>query len=206
MRQYFNLVLLIICFIWGFDKVYAQSNSRNFRFKDCDIVFQASKSSQSPFLALLTNSIYTHCGIVTIKGNTPYVIEAVKKVREVPLEQWVKNGRNGSFAVARYKGAISKSERKSIMDFAKKQIGKDYDYLFQWSNSKMYCSELVWKAYEKGNIKISGTKKFTDYPIWLPIAQKEINRRYKKDEFNKNEIVVSPADIFESSRVDIVLR
>ena len=27
---------------------------------------------------------------------------------------------------------------------------KDYDLYFEWSDDKIYCSELVWKIYKNG--------------------------------------------------------
>ena len=32
-------------------------------YKEGDMVFQISKSKQSPFVALATGSVYTHCGL-----------------------------------------------------------------------------------------------------------------------------------------------
>lgn len=68
----------------------------------------------------------------------------------------------------------------------------------------MYCSELVWKAYQNAGIEISKRKKFSDYPIEMAIAKSEIEKRYKNKIFNKNEVVVSPKDIYRSEKIEII--
>lgn len=56
------------------------------------MVFQISKSKQSPFVALATGSVYTHCGIVVEKKDGLYVLEAVGPVKLTPLDAWKDRG------------------------------------------------------------------------------------------------------------------
>lgn len=44
-------------------------------FKEGDIIFQTSRSKQSPLIALATLSNKTHCGIIVEKNNKLYVLE-----------------------------------------------------------------------------------------------------------------------------------
>lgn len=38
---------------------------------------------------------------------------------------------------------------KKMKKVGEKYIGKDYDLYFEWSDSRIYCSELVWKIYKE---------------------------------------------------------
>jgi len=196
-----HTILAVICL---FGIVKAQSNSKKLELQEGDIVFQASGSRQAPLLSLLTASEFTHCGVISIKNGKPFVIEAVSKVREIPLDQWVTKGKGKKYAVGRSKINLSKGDKKALILYARKQINKDYDFLFQWSDKTMYCSELVWKAYQNAGIEISKRKKFSDYPIEMAIAKSEIKKRYKNKIFNKNEVVVSPVDIYRSEKIKII--
>lgn len=199
-----KISLTILTLICLFGVGIAFSNSKKLEFQEGDIVFQASVSRQAPLLALLTASEFTHCGLISIKNGKPYVIEAVSKVREIPVDQWISKGKGKKYAVGRSKINLSKDDKKALILYARQQINKDYDFLFQWSDENMYCSELVWKAYQNAGIEISKRKKFSDYPIEMAIAKSEIRKRYKNKIFSKNEVVVSPVDIYRSAKIEII--
>lgn len=80
-----SLTMLAVFCLFGVVK--AQFKTKKLDFQEGDIVFQASGSRQATFLALLTASEFTHCGVISIKNGKPFVIEAVSKVREIPLNQ-----------------------------------------------------------------------------------------------------------------------
>ena len=79
-----------------------------------------------------------------------------------------------------------------------KYKGKHYDTLFQWSDSKMYCSELIWKIYSQGaDIELCPPEQFSDFPISNPVVKKLIKERYG-DKFDPSEQIVSPHALFKS--------
>jgi hypothetical protein len=43
---------------------------------------------------------------------------------------------------------VSSSEADKVSEFRDKYLGKNYDIYFGWSDSLIYCSELVWKVYK----------------------------------------------------------
>ena len=43
--------------------------------REGDVIFQTSLSQQSPLIKIGTRSIITHCGVVVMKGDKPYVLE-----------------------------------------------------------------------------------------------------------------------------------
>ena len=84
-----------------------------------------------------------------------------------------------------------------MYEYCVSQKGKYYDKKFQWNDDKIYCSELVWKAYEVIGIELSEKKTFSDFQIDKPEIQKTIKERYG-DKFIESEPVVSPQCLVES--------
>jgi hypothetical protein len=179
------------------------TNCSSQEFKDGDIIFHTSKSSQSKMLQIATNSNITHVGIIFFKSGKPYVFEAVNPVKITPLQQFINRGVGSRFSVKRTKTPISSSELKIMMEYGKRQIGKPYDLKFEWSNDKIYCSELVWKIYHYAGIRICDIKIFSDFNLNRPIVKKAIQSRYK-GKFNINESVVAPIDLYNSDKLKTV--
>ena len=167
--------------------------------RDGDIVFYESTSRQSPVIKLAQHSKWTHCGIVFLVGEKVYVYEAVGTVKYTPLKDWIAKGKNGVYCVKRLKIPLSKEAVSKMKAIGGGYRGKHYDTLFQWSDNKLYCSELVWKIYNQGaGIELCTPGHFSDYPINLPAVKKLIKERYGKS-FNPDESIVSPYALFKSN-------
>ena len=177
--------------------------SQTTNFKDGDIIFQTSRSSQSGVIQMLTKSNLSHCGIIFYKNGKPYVFEAVNPVKVTPLNAWINRGAGARYKVVRAKQNISADEKKRMYEYAKSQLGKPYDVKFQWSDSKMYCSELVYKTYIAGDIRLGDCKLFRDYNISNPIVKKLIAQRFHND-FSNDEPVISPVDLCYSDKVKLI--
>ena len=166
--------------------------------QDGDIVFHESNSRQSPVIKLAQHSKWTHCGIVFHIGEKAYVYEAVEPVKYTPLEDWIARGKNGVYCAKRLKDPLPVSSIAKMKSVGAKYKGKHYDTLFQWSDKKMYCSELVWKIYSQGaDIVLCEPEQFSDFPISAPVVKKLIKERYG-DNFNPAEQIVSPCALFKS--------
>ncbi len=113
-----------------------------------DIIFHTSQSAQSALIELATKSSITHCGVIFKRGGQFYVYEASSTVKYTPIETWIKRGKGGKFTIKRLKDRVlSKNEIKSLKKVAKKYHAKRYDPIFNWSDEKIYCSELVRKLF-----------------------------------------------------------
>lgn len=172
-------------------------------FKDGDIIFQTSKSPQSEMLKMVTKSELTHCGIIFHKNGRTFVFEAVQPVKVTPLKEWISRGKDSKFTVTRLIYDLSESNKKDMFTYAKKQLGKKYDLKFQWSENKMYCSELVWKIYTSAGFTLSTPKKFSDYDLSSKSAKNAIKYRYGSN-INLNETVVSPVDLYKSTITKVI--
>ena len=166
--------------------------------QDGDIVFQESTSRQSPIIKTAQHSKWTHCGIVFHIGEKAYVFEAVEPVKYTLLEDWISRGKDGVYCAKRLKSPLSASSIEKMKTVGAKYKGKHYDTLFQWSDNRMYCSELIWKIYFEGaGIEVCKPNHFSDYSISLPRVKKLIKERYG-DKFDPSEQIVSPQALFKS--------
>ena len=190
-----NLRLLIFVFI---SLTISSCGQESTVPQDGDIVFHESTSRQSPIIKLAQHSKWTHCGIVFHIGDKAYVYEAVDPVRYTPLKDWVARGKDGVYCAKRLKSPLSASSIEKMKTVGAKYKGKHYDTLFQWSDNRMYCSELIWKIYFEGaGIEVCKPNHFSDYSISLPRVKKLIKERYG-DKFDPSEQIVSPQALYKS--------
>ena len=171
------------------------------QIKEGDIVFQNFPSGQSKAIELATHSIYTHCGIILKRDNELCVFEAVQPVKFSSLDVWIARDKNCSFVLKRLKDSdkiLNEKVLESMRQIANELKGKDYDGTFEWSDDRMYCSELVWKIYKRTTgLEVGKQQKLKDFDLTDDIVKNKMKERYGSD-VPYDEIVVSPAAIFDS--------
>ncbi len=114
-----------------------------------DVVLQASTSERSALIRKASRSPYSHVGLVERAKDGVFVLEAVQPVSRTPLATWVKRGEGGWVTVLRPKSLDAKA-RNRVVAAAKKELGKPYDARYRWDDERLYCSELVVKAFARG--------------------------------------------------------
>ncbi len=122
------------------------------RLQDGDIIFHTSRSAQSLAVQRATGSRYSHMGLVLHRAGKPYVFEAVQTVRYTPLADWIARGNGGHYVVKRLKDAdvqLTPPALRRLHAATGDYAGRAYDLRFEWSDERIYCSELVWKLYER---------------------------------------------------------
>ena len=169
--------------------------------REGDIIFQASGSGQSRAIQLATGSTYSHCGILYEEKDGWYVFEAIQPVCATPLEQWIKRGDNGHYVVKRLKDASQQLDEQTLAkmkDAGKLFNGKNYDLTFEWSDDRIYCSELVWKIYKRAaGIELCTPERFGDFDLSSSEVKKILTQRYGNS-VPLDEQVVTPAALFNS--------
>src|SRR6478736_5722000 len=115
--------------------------------RDGDLVFQTSRSGQSLAVQRATHSPWSHMGIVVFRDGQPFVFEASATVRYTPLAQWAAHGSGGTYAVRRLKRLLTTAQAAKLRTAAARYVGRPYDVYFEWSDDRIYCSELAWKVY-----------------------------------------------------------
>ena len=198
-----NQLILIGFLLPFFSCDYANSISElaNHEFRNGDIIFHQSNNEQSKAIRLATSSKYTHMGIIYEKDDKFYVYEAVGPVKLTPLEDWIKRGIDGHYVLKRLKNADDILNDEALLKM--KSVGdrfekKPYDFLFNWSNDEIYCSELVWKIYHEAlGIDIGKLELLKDFDLSSPEVKNIMKERYGND-VPLNEKVISPIAMFNS--------
>jgi uncharacterized protein YycO len=175
--------------------------------KNGDLIFQTSLSGQSRVIQLATKSKYSHCGLIYKDGNEFYVFEAVQPVKLTQLEKWIARGKNGKYVIKRLKNAdqvLTPTTLTKMKQVGDQFNGKNYDLTFEWSDDKIYCSELIWKIYQRATgIEIGKIEKLSDFDLTNEAVKKKMKERYG-DKIPTEEIVISPASIFDSKLLTTV--
>lgn len=175
--------------------------------KNGDLIFQTSLSGQSKAIQLATKSKYSHCGLIYKDGKDFYVFEAVQPVKRTPLDKWIARGQDGKYVIKRLKNAdqvLTPAVLTKMKQVGDNFYGKSYDLTFEWSDDKIYCSELIWKIYQRATgIEIGKLEKLSDFDLTNEAVKQKMKDRYG-DKIPTNEIVISPAAIFDSELLTTV--
>jgi len=173
-------------------------------YQNGDIIFQTSKSSQSLAIQMATNSKYSHMGIIYENDGQFFVYEAVQPVKLTPLKEWINRGENGHYVIKRLKNAdqiLTSSTITKMKQIGEQFKGKPYDIYFEWSDDKIYCSELVWKIYKQATgVEIGQLEQLSDFDLTNEIVQIKMKERYG-DNIPMNEKVISPATMYDSEKL-----
>jgi hypothetical protein len=169
--------------------------------KDGDIVFHTSRSAQSLAVQRATGSRYSHMGIVLLRGGKPYVFEAVSTVRYTPLAQWTARGDGGHYVAKRLRNAgalLTPGAVAHLHAGSADYEGRPYDLTFEWSDQRIYCSELVWKLYQRAlGVRIGELQKIRSFNLDDPAVRAKMRERYG-DKVPMDEPVISPVAMFGS--------
>lgn len=172
------------------------------KFEAGDIIFQELAGGQNLAVRLVTGSRYTHCGIIMEYQGELAVYEAIGPVGWKPVGEWIARGVDGHYVVMRLKDndALTAAVVAAMMQSGAELEGRPYDLWFQWTDDNIYCSELVWKMYERGaDINLAGLRKFSDYDnVQHPEVQRLANQRYP-GVIPWDEEAVAPSDLMDSS-------
>jgi hypothetical protein len=144
------------------------------RLKDGDIVFIESNSKRAPAIKALKGSILTHCGIVFQDNGKGIVYEGARNPGVYSeLGKWtVRESGEGKHPIvprltdqARLTAKLADLRKR-----AKELHDTSYDIGFAWKNRDgkgteyIYCSELVWKAFNDAiGVELGKPHPLSDY-------------------------------------------
>lgn len=177
----------------------AAGEGERYLLREGDIVFSGSRRGQGEAIIAATQSRYTHCGIVFEKDGELMVLEAVQPVGVTTLKGFLSRDQESAFKAMRLKIAVKPELYQKARAWASAQVGRDYDALFRWSDHRLYCSELVWKVYQKAGVELCELRRFRDYDLERPAVRKIVEQRYGgMDRLPMDEKVVAPSDLASS--------
>jgi uncharacterized protein YycO len=171
-----------------------------------DIVFHTSTSAQSLAVQQATRSPLSHMGLVLIQGGQPVVLEAVQPVKYTPLKRWLERGKGGHHVIQRLHRPLTKAEQAALHQRAQAYVGKPYDLTFEWSDDRIYCSELVWKLYRDAlGIELAPLARLKAFDLTTSAVRAKLKERYG-DQVPLDEPVIAPVAIHESRLLRVVAR
>jgi uncharacterized protein YycO len=169
----------------------------NLKLYNGDLIFRRGRSIESQIVLLADrNSIYSHVGMVHIEEVEPFVVHSVPAengdekefIKMEKVEDFLSKEKAARFAVFRLKegfGDISQSASEFVYDFFLKNYRFDnqYDLL---SDKNLYCTELIWKAYQKAGVDLVQ------------------NRLYSINFIVVNKKMILPSSIIESNHLKLI--
>lgn len=194
-----------------------------------DLVFIRSRTANAPLIAALSNeesesdadNVFTHCGIIFKDSDAKlrvYEGEGRGRVTWLTLAKWqatVSKGKVGKVErsdlhnvyAMRWNGEPNLATGlDKILARAKALHATKYDHGFSWTDTRAYCSELIWKAYVTGGLSlgklptmekyVNGAPKYAD-KIKGKLEEAKANGLRKKG-YVPNEEAISPEDIYKS--------
>ena len=58
-------------------------------------------------------------------------------------------------------------------------LGHNYDLYFGWADDRIYCSELIWKVYDRGlHRQLGALQRLRDFDLTSPAVQAKLRERY----------------------------
>jgi len=169
------------------------------RLRDGDLLFQHIGGEQGMALQLATKSKWTHVGIAFKQQGRWQVLEAVGPVKFTALAEWIDQG-SEEYVVMRLADADRLLDEKAIqrlLDTAKPLMGIGYDWKFRWDDELMYCSELVWKLYERAlGIRLCESKPMREYHLNDSLVLRVMHERYGSAP-PLDEPMVAPSTLFD---------
>lgn len=194
--------LIVLAFLFVSFFLHAQLP----QVKDGDIIFIVNPSGQGKAIQLATKSKYTHVGIVFYENGKPMVYHAVEPVSVNSLQDFISMSADGKCEVRRLKdqSELTKDHLSLMLKEAKSLLGIHYDIYFGWSDNELYCSEFVWKLYNRHtSLEIGKPRLLKDFDLSHPAVKEIMKSRYGNN-IPYNEKMISPGDMFDSSLLETV--
>jgi hypothetical protein len=168
-----------------------------------DLVFQSLQ--HSPLVDAIegvTQSPYSHCGIVGRQNGRWVVYEAYREVEATSLKEFLFRGRGHGFAVYRLKPE-HRAHIPEMLHCAKSYLGRPYDVLYQFDDERIYCSELIFKAYRdaSGGDQLGAIVKLGDLN-WKPHEQTV--RYYERGPVPVEREMITPRDLALANQLEPV--
>lgn len=150
--SFIGVALVGVCF---YRNVFSLWQLAVYAPREGDILFQSLPHGELvDAIEGVTQSPWSHCGVLVKTGWGWQVVEAIGHVRTTPLALWVMRGRSGRFeayrpanpVAAKTGGAFHEAMASALGPY----MGRPYDFRYAPGDAEIYCSELVFDAYRDG--------------------------------------------------------
>jgi hypothetical protein len=114
---------------------------------------------------------------------------------------WIERGARHHYELKRLRDAVvvlTPDHVGALHQAAALFLGRPYDLTFDWSDDRMYCSELVYKIYDSAlGIKIGDLQRVRDFDLTDVAVQAKMRERYGS-EVPLDAPVISPVAMEQS--------
>jgi hypothetical protein len=148
-----------------------------------------------------THSPYSHCGILVKQEDRWQVLEAIGPVKFTPASQWIAQGRGNQLSCYRLK-VEHQRHIPGMIAAARQMVGKPYDIQYEFDDAKIYCSELIFKAYRSTAKQDLGKRVTLGQLDWKPYEQ--VVRAITGGTVPLGREMITPRDLAAASQLDLV--
>lgn len=170
-----------------------------------DIIFIQSQSQQAAAIAEATQSIWTHVGIIVKKSGDWQVAEAVGPLQVNSLKSFIGRSKSKSYKVVRYQKFTQKMLPKLYITLNK--YNQPYDIFFEFSDDRIYCSELVYKVFrDVTGTPVGNLQKIKELKLDGPYVSKLIEDRLTAigKELNLEEPIITPVGLLDDKNLTFI--
>jgi hypothetical protein len=171
--------------------------------REGDLLFQPLP--RSPYVNMIegvTESSFSHCGIVARENDEWVVYEASGYAEPTPLREFVFRGRDFAFAVYRLKSEHQRHVPE-LLNNVRSLAGRPYDTHFKMDDERIYCSELIYKAYRAatGGEELGRLARLRDLP-WKPWESAIV--RFEGGPVPLDREMITPKNLAEADQLELV--
>lgn len=125
----------------------AFAQAKSYTPQEGDFVFQSLPTGDLvAAIEGVSESDYSHVGMVIRKNERWFVREAIGNVHDTPLLEWENRGRmNHAFDAFRLKPDFQKFV-PGLIKGSEAFLGRPYDFKYAMDDQAIYCSELLYKS------------------------------------------------------------
>jgi len=187
--------------VWAWIKPRIIDATRALDVQEGDFVFQHLPGELLKVIADVTQSPYSHCGIIVRVGDRWFVLEAIGPVMLTPLNEWIHRGVGSRVTMVRLKEKYRK-DIPLIIEAGYNYMGRPYDIEYAWDDEKIYCSEMIYKAaWEGSGLKLAAFKELK-VMNWRP--HESFIRQITGGELPLDRKMITPHDLANSDKVSLV--
>jgi cell wall-associated NlpC family hydrolase len=179
----------LVFFYGGCRHYWSGSNVAPSALQEGDLVFQALP--HNPLVDAIegaSGAPFSHCGIMHQTANGW-------------VAQWKAQARDRLYVTYRLKPAY-KEKIPAFIIAAQAMKGRPYDHHYAWDEEAIYCSELIYKAFEKATGDKLGTMQRLGDLNWRPYAA--VMEQVEGGPVPVDRMMITPRAVTEAGQVELV--
>ncbi|HTN76979.1 MAG TPA: YiiX/YebB-like N1pC/P60 family cysteine hydrolase [Pirellulaceae bacterium] len=174
----------------------------NYQPQEGDIIMQSL--TRGPMINMIegaTKSPWSHCGIVMREQGRWVVYEASSYVEGTPLADVILRSRDEQYAIYRLKPE-HRQHIPRVLEEVRKLDGLPYDTRYEMDDEKIYCSELIYKAYRNATGRPLGKLVRLDELAWQPYEQ--FIEKLEGGPVPLDRVMITPRDLAQAEQLELV--